>query len=257
MFRLRRMSTLTQYSIFIPLFVFCRLVSSSYDAQYNTNINKHETPVFKKGAAFVFKYQAVTSESESKVRVFSPFPEIPAINLTDAHTILQTRGHSNTLTGMDTVKLCKTARMGDAFALLFNELEAKLTLLEQEIQDAHKDKTELLRVAKSFLPQEPQNVDHRGKRALGLIAAAAGAAGLVFGDPVKEAACSALSIFSLCPHNKALEADVRNMMRNQQSLQDTLTRVQTKNDRNFFLLGNEIKSTQESVAKIKKSWVLT
>ena len=122
---------------------------------YNTNINKDETPVFKKGAAFVFKYQAVTSESESKVRVFSPFPEIPAINLTDAHTILQTRGHSITLTGMDTVKLCKTARMGEAFELLFNELEAKLTLLEQEIRDAHKDKTELLRVAKSFLPQEP------------------------------------------------------------------------------------------------------
>ena len=153
---------------------------------------------------------------------------------------------------MDTVKLCKTARMGDAFELLFNEPEAKLILLEQEIRDAHKDKAELLRVAKLFLPPEPQSVDHRGKRALGLIAAAAGAAGLVLGDPVKEAACLALSIFSLCTEIKALEADVRNLIRNQQALQDILTRVQIKNDRNFFLLGNEIKSTQESVAKIKE-----
>ena len=40
--------------------------------------------VFEKGAAFAFKYQAVTSESESKVRVFSPFPRISAINLTQA-----------------------------------------------------------------------------------------------------------------------------------------------------------------------------
>ena len=158
------MSTLTQYSFFIPLFVFCRLVSSSYDAQYNTNVNTDQTSVFKKGAAYVFKYQAVTPESESKVRVFSPFLENPAINLTDAHTKLQTRGHFDTLTGKFTVKLCKTARINDAFELLFNELEAKLTLLEQEIRDAHKDKTELLRVAKSLLPQEPQNVDHRRKR---------------------------------------------------------------------------------------------
>ena len=74
----------------------------------------------------------------------------------------------------------------------------------------------------------------------------------MLGDPVKEAACSALSNFSHCTENKALEAGVRNIMRNQQALQDTRTRVQTKNERNFFLLGNEIKRTQESVAKIKE-----
>ena len=35
-------------------------------------------------------------------------------------------------------------------------------------------------------------------------------------------------------------------------MQDTLTRLQTKNDRFFFLLGNEIQRTQESKAKIKE-----
>ena len=35
-------------------------------------------------------------------------------------------------------------------------------------------------------------------------------------------------------------------------MQDTLTRLQTKNNRNFLLLGNEIKSTQKSVAKMKE-----
>ena len=74
--------------------------------------------------------------------MFSRFPEIPPTNLTGAHTILQPTEHSNTLTGTDTVKLCKKARMGDAFELLTNELEAKLALLEQEIQDARKDETE-------------------------------------------------------------------------------------------------------------------
>ena len=50
---------------------------------YSTHLNDQpEIPVFKKGDAFLFKYQAVTSESENKVRVFSLFPKIPDINLT-------------------------------------------------------------------------------------------------------------------------------------------------------------------------------
>ena len=93
------------------------------EVQFSTHVNdESETPNFKKGAAFVFKYQAVTSESESKVRVFSPFPKIPEINLTDAYTILQTRGHSDSMTGMDTVKLCRTERMGILYEQLFGQL---------------------------------------------------------------------------------------------------------------------------------------
>ena len=91
---------------------------------------------------------------------------------------------------------------------------------------------------------------NRSPRAVGLIAAAAGAAGLILGDPVKDAACSALSIFSLCSDNTELEADVENMLKQQTLFQKTLERVQNRNDENFFLLGNEIKETQESVAKI-------
>jgi len=91
------------------------------DVQFTTHLGDAlDKPVFKKGAAFVFKYQAVTPESESKVRVFSPFPKIPEINLTDAYTILQTRGHTDLMTGMDTVKLCRTERMGTLYDQLFD-----------------------------------------------------------------------------------------------------------------------------------------
>ena len=83
------------------------------DVQFTTHSSDAlDKPVFKKGSAFVFKYQVVTPESESTVRVFSPFPKIPEINLTDAYTILQTRGHTDSMAGMDTVKLCRTERMG-------------------------------------------------------------------------------------------------------------------------------------------------
>ena len=55
------------------------------DVQFSTHWkDESDTPIFKKGAAFVFKYQTVTSESESKVRVISPFPRLPEVYLTEA-----------------------------------------------------------------------------------------------------------------------------------------------------------------------------
>ena len=58
---------------------------------YSTYLNEDpEAPVFKKGAAFLFKYQTVTSESKSKVRVFSRFPKTPEMNLTGAEHMLVT-----------------------------------------------------------------------------------------------------------------------------------------------------------------------
>ena len=57
------------------------------EVQFSNYLNDElDTPIFKKRAAFVFKYQAVTSESESKVRVFSPFPRRRESNLTEAYS---------------------------------------------------------------------------------------------------------------------------------------------------------------------------
>ena len=226
----------------VPLLALTDFVFT--DVQFTTHLSDAlDKPVFKKSAAFVFKYQAVTPESESKVRVFSPFPKIPVINLTDVYTILQTRGHTDSMNGMDTVKLCRTERMGTLYDQLFDQLEEKLSLIQKEI---------LVEVASSFLPPsiKPDYGTARSKRAVGIIAAAAGAAGLVLGSPVKDAACSALSIFNLCTDTKDLEENVDHVMATQKQFQAVLERVQTKNDENFFILGNEIKETQESVRKI-------
>ena len=55
--------------------------------QYST-VNKQQLPEFERGAAFIFKYQVVTSESESQVRLFSPFPTLPDVNIVGVHAIL-------------------------------------------------------------------------------------------------------------------------------------------------------------------------
>ena len=46
------------------------------------------TPIIQKGAAFSYNYQAVTSESESKVRVFSLFPQPPPVDLTAVNSLI-------------------------------------------------------------------------------------------------------------------------------------------------------------------------
>ena len=228
------------------------------EVQFSTHLNdESDTPIFKKRAAFVFKYQAVTSESESKVRVFSLFPRLPEINLTEAQSLVAHRGHSDTVAGMNTVKRCQTAASEKAFELLFNRIDEQLKILGKEIAEVKADRNRLVEIATSFLPQQSMLAGNTGSRsrsrsprAIGLIAAAAGAVGLIFGDPVKDAACSALSIFSLCSDNTELEADVENMLKQHTLFQKMLERVQNGNAENFFLLGNEIKETQESVAKI-------
>ena len=97
-------------------------------------------------------------------------------------------------------------------------------------------------MASSFLPPSitPDHVTARSKRAVGVIAAATGAAGLDLGSPVKDAACSALSVFNLCTDTKDLEENVDHAMATQKQFQAVLERVQTKNAEKFFNLGNEI-----------------
>ena len=71
---------------------------------------------------------------------------------------------------------------------------------------------EIPRVAESFppLPTKPnkdkeQTGHSRQRRLIPVLIAASGATGLNFGNPLKDAACSALSIFKLCSDNKDLK----------------------------------------------------
>ena len=225
--------------------------------QFTTHLNDDlEKPVFKKGAAFVFKYQAVTSESESKVRVFSPFPKMPLINITNAINMInafQTAPRS--IGGMYINTNCKFTDVNDTYDLLLQQLVTRVNFLQTELAAAQQEEDTLLEVVNSFIPPAVRQSDDtaRPRRAIAAIAAIAAGAGMVLGEPIKDAACSALSIFNLCHTNEDLSRDVERIMSTQQEIVDTLQRVQTRNDKNFFLLGNEIKQTQESVQKLKES----
>ena len=51
-------------------------------------MTKQQLPEFERGAAFIFKYQVMTSECERQVRLFSPFPTLPDVNIDGVHAIL-------------------------------------------------------------------------------------------------------------------------------------------------------------------------
>ena len=217
--------------------------------QFTTHLNDDlEKPVFKKGAAFVFKFRAVTSESESKVRVFSPFLKMPLINITNAINMInafQTAPRS--IGGMYINTNCKFTDVNDTYDLLLQQLVTRVNFLQTEMAAAQQEQNTLLEVVNSFIPPAVRQSDDiaRPRRAIAAIAAVAAGAGMVLGEPIKDAACSAPSIFNLCHTNEDLSRDVERIMNTQQEIVDTLQGVQTRNDKNFFLLGNEIKQTQK------------
>ena len=55
------------------------MISSKVTFQTSVG-SEEEDLVFQWGAVFIYAYQATTSENESKVRLFSPFPQPPAFD---------------------------------------------------------------------------------------------------------------------------------------------------------------------------------
>ena len=124
-------------------------------------------------------------------------------------------------------------------------------MIRKEINAAHTDQNRLVEVASFFLPPSirPEHGTARSKRAVGIFAAAAGAAGLVLGRPVKDAACSAFSIFKVCTDTKDLEENADYVLSTQKQFQAVLERVQTKNDENIFFWEMKLKKHRKVYRK--------
>ena len=226
---------------------------------YSTYLNGDlKAPVFKNGAAFLFKYQAVTSERESKVRVFSPFPKVPEVNLTGAEQMLATAIARKIALGSTYATRngngCAKEKINETYDLLTQQLEIRVNMVKQEMSASIKDQNGLSEITKSFLPQIHRTEEAsitRTRRFIGAVAAIGAGAGLILVDPIKDVACTALSIFNMCDDDSQLSRDIEAAMDTQQQTSLTLQRVQAKNDDNFFLLGNEVKETHHNMKQIR------
>ncbi len=136
-------------------------------------------------------------------------------------------------------------------------------LVKAEITGAQKDLEDLVQRARSFAnPKEEERkaawtagTEHRksfsrDKRAAPLFLAAAGA-GLILGNPIKNAACKALSIFDMCEDQSKLKNTVNGILKGQKQLEANLKRMADVANEKFFLLGTEIEQTQKSVEAVK------
>ena len=221
------------------------------------------TQIIQKSAWFIYNYQAVSSESESKVRVFSPFPQPPPVDLTAVDSLIDlvSKIHHKlpSLPFPETVapdEPCPIAlyTSQDRANGLRESNEYRVHLLERSA--IAQDYAEHLRAASSFAPPPMQlpsigTPHHRQRRLVHTLKAASGVAGLVLGNSIRNAACKALSIFSLCSDNSALKINVRNLFQRQATFEKSLHRVPEANDEKLLLLGTEIADTQKSVEALR------
>ena len=109
-------------------------------------------------------------------------------------------------------------------------------------------------VAESFFPPESslratrrrRSIDddephNRSRRLIGAVAALAAGTGFILGEPIKDAACNALSIFNLCDSTDDLERELDQVTKQQKTQQQAFQTVQDQNNEKLALLRDEIR----------------
>ena len=228
-------------------------------------MNKQQLPEFERGAAFIFKYQVVTSESESQIRLFSPFPTLPDVNIDGVHAvILESNQKLSRMQYRVEQAGCKNNTFNESHIPVLQQMENMHNHLKTEINEAQSELNTLSAIAESFFPpiaslgtprqrrsidvEEPHN---RTRRLIGAVAALAAGTGFILGEPIKDAACNALSIFNLCDSTDDLERELDEVTKQQKTQQQAFQTVQDQNNEKLALLRDEIRLTQESVERIK------
>ena len=233
--------------------------------QYST-VNKQQQPEFQRGAAFIFKYQVVTSESESQIRLFSPFLTLPDVNIDGVHdVILESNGKLSRMQYHVAQAGCNNITFNESHIPVLQQLENLHNHLQTEFNEAQSELNTLSTIAESFPPpasslgtsrqrrsieeDEPHN---RTRRLIGADAALAAGTGFILGEPIKDAACNALSIFNLCDSTEDLERELDQVTKQKKTQQQAFQTVQDQNNEKLALLRDEIRLTQDSVERLKE-----
>ena len=195
------------------------------------------------------------SESESKVRVFSPFPKLTDVNLTGVGKLLaRAKIRTFGVAGMPSLARCAYTMINETYVKLLTQLKDRVNLIKLEMNQATEELETLADVMQQFLPKKYQKnmaTLPGSRRFIGAVAALGAGAGLILGDPLKEAACTAVPIFNLCDDTSSLSKDVEDTIKTQKEAIVTFRRFQSANDENCFLSKNEVQATQENVKNLR------
>ena len=137
--------------------------------------------------------------------------------------------------------------------------------MKQEVNEAELELNNSSDVAESFFQPESspgttrrrrsvdENQPHnRSRRLSGAVAALAAGTEFILWEPIKDAACNALSIFIVCDITEELERELGQVTKQQKTQQQAFQTVKDQNNEKLALLRDEIRLTQESVEKVKE-----
>ena len=120
--------------------------------QYST-VNKQQLPEFERGAAFIFRYQVVTSESGSQIRLFSPFPTLPDVNIDGVHdVILESNAKLSRMQYRVAQAGCNNITFNESHIPVLQQMENMHNHLQTEIKEAQSELNTLSTIADSFFP---------------------------------------------------------------------------------------------------------
>ena len=118
-------------------------------------MKKQQLPEFKRGAAFIFKYQVVTFESESQVQLFSPFPTLPNVNIDGVHAILLKSNQKLTRMQNSVEQAgCNNVTFNESHIPVTQQRDNMYKYLKQEVNEDQLELKILSDVAESFFPPE-------------------------------------------------------------------------------------------------------
>ena len=227
---------------------------------------KQQLPEFERGVAFIFNYHVVTSESESQVRLFSHFPTLRDVNIDGVHaTLLESNQRLTRMQYRVEQAGCNNITFNESHIPVTQQMDNMYKYLKQEVNEAQIELNSLSDFGESFFPpksspgttrrkrstdeDEPHN---RTRRLIGAVAALAAGIGFNLGEPIKDAACNAFSIFNICDSTEDLERQLDQVTKQQKTQQQAFQTAQEQNNEKLALLRDEIRLTQESVEKIKE-----
>ena len=160
---------------------------------------------------------------------------------------------------------CINFTFNESHIPVLQQMENMHNHLKTEIGEAQSELNTLSAIAESFFPpvaslatpRQKRSIDekephNRTRRLIGAVAALAAGTGFIIGESIKDAACNAISIFSLFDSTEDLERELDQVTKQQKTQQQAFQTVQDQNNEKLALLRDEIRLTQDSVEQIKE-----
>ena len=132
-----------------------------------STVNKQQLPELERGAAFIFKYQVVISESESQVRLFCPFPTLPDVDINRVHALLLESNHelSRMKYRVEQAR-CNIIMFYGSHIPITQQMVKMYKYMKQEVNETHFELNILSDVTVSFLPPESSPGTVRRRRSI-------------------------------------------------------------------------------------------